>query len=114
MIASVINIPERKRSIIVIVIEPDNLERMSKGDPATLESRSLGGIMPRIDFPENYAVLVAYELDEVELYKKARAGELLGYLERGRRFIKGLDGAENSCKISGSPGDSNWLTAGDE
>ena len=82
MIASVINIPERKRSIIVIVIEPDNLERMSKGDPATLESRSLGGIMPRIRFSRELCrAPSAYELDEVELYKRPGLASCLGYLE---------------------------------
>jgi hypothetical protein len=107
MIASVINDPELKRTVIVVVIEPENLERMSKGDPATLETKSLGGILPNIDYPENYSVLVAFETDEAELYKKARGdrAEFLRYLERGRRFIKGQDGTENAFKIPG-PGSS--------
>ena len=83
MIAAVINDPKLKRTVIVVVIEADNMQRMKKGDPATLEHRNRGGILPTIDYPENYAVLVAYEEDEVELYKKAKTGELLQYLERG-------------------------------
>ena len=102
MIATVINDPQLKRTIIIVIIEPDNLIRMGRGDPATLESKNQGGILANIDYPQNYAVLVAYELDEVELYKKVRgnAGEFLRYLERGRQFIKGLDGKENCFTIT--------------
>lgn len=101
MIAAVINDPGRKRTVIVVVIEPENLERMSKGDPASLETKSMGGILPPIDYPNNYGILVAYEQDEVELYKKARENplELLRYLERGRKFIRGLDGTENAISL---------------
>jgi len=100
MIAAVMNFTDQERTVIVVVIEPENLQRMSTGDPATLETESLGGILPPVLYPNNYAVLIAYEQDEVELYKKARENPvaLLQYLERGRRFLPG-DGTENAFKV---------------
>jgi hypothetical protein len=110
MIASVINDPREKQTVILLIIEPENLERMSKGDPATLESVAMGGVLPNVEYPENYGVIVAYETDSLELYKKTRGGdlgELLRYLNRGRRFIQGVDGTGNAFKIPrpGSPGE---------
>ena len=104
MIAAVMNFHDLKRSVIVVVIEADNLQRMKKGDPATLETHSLGGVLPDILYPTNYGVLVAYEEDEVELYKMARTGDgadLLRYLERGRKFLRHIDGTDKAFTIPG-------------
>ena len=91
-----------QRSILVIVIEPDNLERMKTGDPATLEAISQGGMLQAPTFPQAFGVLVAYEQDDAELYRKAKGNplEMLRWLERGRKFIKGVDGKENAFVIN--------------
>jgi hypothetical protein len=101
MIAAMLNIKEMQTSILVVVIEPENLERMKTGDPATLESLSKGGILAPPLFPLNFSTLIAYEPDTTELYIKAQgpALEFLQWLERGRVFIKGKDGVENTRVI---------------
>lgn len=101
MITSMLNIHELKTSVLIVVIEPENLERMKKGDPATLESISQGGILPPPLYPLNLGTLIAYETDTAELYIKAQGNTLdfLRWLERGRVFIKGKDGTENSRVI---------------
>jgi hypothetical protein len=104
MIAAMMNVPETRDSILVVVIEKENLNRMSTGDPATLESLSKGGILPPPMFPLNLSMLVAYEEDETELYIKAQGDKIkfLQWLERGRKFIKGKDGVENTLQITPS------------
>lgn len=107
MIAAVMNFTDLKRTVIVVVIEPENMDRMRQADPITLETQSLGGVLPDIQYPTNYGILIAYEpVDEVELYKRARlgGGELLSYLERGRKFLRHVDGPEHSFKIPQQPG----------
>jgi hypothetical protein len=101
MIAAMVNIKETFQSILIVVIEPDNLERMKTGDPATLEAITKGGILPPPMFPLNFSTLVAYEPDTAELYIKAQGDtlEFLRWLERGRVFIKGKDGIENTKVI---------------
>jgi len=101
MIAAMMNVPETRDSILVVVIEKDNLDRMRTGDPATLESISKGGILPPPIYPLNLSMLVAYEEDETELYIKAQGDKLkfLEWLQRGWKFIKGKDGIENTRSI---------------
>lgn len=101
MIAAMLNIKEMQASILVVVVEPENLERMKTGDPCTLESISQGGILAPPLFPLNLSTLIAYEPDTAELYIKAQGPplEFLQYLERGRRFIPGKDGTENAKVI---------------
>lgn len=101
MIVAMLNIDKLQESILVVVIEKDNLDRMRKADPFSLESASRGGIMPAIKYPNKFSMLMAYEEDEVELYKIAGSpdkGDLLRYLERGRKFIQGIDGKEHAFK----------------
>lgn len=107
MIAAMVNIPELRKSVLVVVIEPDNLERMKTGDPATLESISQGGIMAPPLYPLNLSTLVAYEPDTAELYIKAQcpALDFLRWLERGRQWIPGKDGSENSKLLRSERGD---------
>lgn len=108
MIITAVDLPNPDRTILVIVIEKDNLDRMKVADPITLESRSMGGhVMPKIRHPENLSLLVAYEEDEVELYKLARAGDLLGllrYVERGRMWKPEVDGKENIVALHKAEG----------
>ena len=110
MIAAMVNIRERMQSVLIVVIEKDNLDRMRTGDPATLESLQSGGVLVPPMFPLNLSMLIFYEEDDVELYTKAQGDPLeflrwlergrkfmfLRWLERGRKFIKGLDGKENT------------------
>jgi hypothetical protein len=74
---------------------------MKNADPATLESISQGGILRPPVYPLNLSTIIAYEADEIELYTKAKGDVLvfLRYLERGRRFIEGLDGVENTITL---------------
>lgn len=101
MVAAMLNLSETRQSILIVVIEKDNLDRMRTGDPVTLESISQGGILPPPLFPLNLSTLIAYEEDDAELYIKAQGDtlEFLRWLERGRKFIKGLDGSENSFTL---------------
>jgi hypothetical protein len=99
MIICSIDLPSPDRTVLVIVMEKDNLDRMRRADPITLESRSMGGhVMPKIRHPENLSLLIAYEEDDVALYRLARSGDMLGllhYLERGRTWKPEVDGKEN-------------------
>jgi hypothetical protein len=97
-----VNMLAEARSVLVVVIEADNLERMKKADPITLESFLQGGGLKPPMFPLNMSVLIAYEDDQPKLYELAREGHtpegtkaLFDYLERGRVFIEGKDGLEN-------------------
>lgn len=98
MITAMMNLPSMQESVLVIVIERDNLERMKTGDPATLESIHKGGVLIPPQYPQRFSVLVAYEEDDAELYRRVKGdlGELMVWLERGRKFIEGLDGKENA------------------
>lgn len=108
MIAAMLNIPETATSVLVVVIEPENLERMKTGDPATLESVSQGGILMPPKFPLRLSTLIAYESDTAELYIKAQGDplEFLRWLERGRVWVEGKDGVENSRVIRRGRNDS--------
>jgi hypothetical protein len=100
MLATMLNIPELQQSILVLVLEQENLDRMAKADPVTLESPRLGGVCPQPLFP--LRVLVAAETDQEPLYRLAKQGdtaELLTWLQRGSTFIKGKDGAEHTRKL---------------
>lgn len=101
MVMAMINIKALRRSILVIVLEKDNLDRMAKGDPVTVESTLRGGLMTPPMFPMDYSVLISTELDQAELYKRAKGNgaEFLDWLERGRVFIKGVDGTENASRL---------------
>ena len=102
MIASMMDFDRTEESILVIVIERDNLERMEKADPITLESVQRGGVMPVPKYPQAFSLLIGYEKDDAELYRRVRGGsaiDLLRWLERGRVFIESIDGKANAFKI---------------
>jgi hypothetical protein len=98
-----VNLVGEARSVLLVVIEKDNFERMQKADPVTLESLREGGMLPPPMFPLNMSMLVAYEEDREKLYALAKAANdsdkgvkaFMEYLERGRTFIAGVDGVEN-------------------
>jgi hypothetical protein len=102
MVYTMLNIDTTKESVIIVVIEKDNLRRMREADPASLESVNRGGVMEVPKYPQALSLLIAYENDDDELYKRVRAGDmmdLLRWLERGRKFIQGEDGKENAFTI---------------
>lgn len=107
MIAAMLDLKDE--SILLIVIERDNLERIRNADPISLESKNRGGMMPVPKHPEAFSLLIAYEDDQVELYRRVREGsasDLLRWLERGRKFIPGVDGIGFTIKkgiIYGNP-----------
>lgn len=105
MIVAMLNITELQQSILIVVIERDNLDRMRKADPVTLESIPKGGILKPPLYPLNFSTLIAYEPDAEELKAKAtgNALEFLQWLERGRVFIQGKDGSENARALRGEP-----------
>jgi hypothetical protein len=103
MIMSMVNLELELRSVLLVIIEKDNLERMQKADPVTLESFARGGGLQYPAFPRNLSVLIAYEEDQPKLYELAKAANkdaegvmaLFKYLERGREFIEGKDGMKH-------------------
>jgi hypothetical protein len=100
MISTHLDFPTEKRSVMILIIEKPNLDRMRQADPITLESKSHGGnIMPKVMFPEALSLLIAYEEDDVELYKVCKennALKLLKYLGRGRKWDPATDGQVSS------------------
>jgi hypothetical protein len=91
MIALILNDAAKQRSVLVVVIEQDNLERMKTADPITLLSRKQGGILPAIIYPDNFECLIAYELESGELYSLIDQGDsaaLIEWLARGYRYKK--------------------------
>ena len=75
--------------LLVIVIEVDNLERMIKSDPITLESGVLDGFLPTLESPNRMRLIIAYESDSKKLYEIIRTGNIetiLDHLTRGYKF----------------------------
>jgi hypothetical protein len=107
MIKAQLDIHSMKRSILMVVIEPDNLARMMKADPITLEPDREGGVMSPVTYPDNFTVLIAYE-DDTKLYTLARSGDLvamLQYLERGRKWVESEDGPKNTVVLHKADGE---------
>jgi hypothetical protein len=106
MICAMINIDEVSRSVLLVVIEKENLDRMKRADPITLESIPSGGILGRPKYPNDFNLLVAYEEESAELYKLVQTGsgaDLLRYLERGRVFDPNTDGKHHTVKLNKEP-----------
>lgn len=103
MMTTLVNNDERQESYLIVVLQPDNLERMKKSDPVTLETVATGGILPTARYPDKLMMLVAYEEDEVGLYKAAQTGnfaDLLQFLRRGYKFNRDVDGTHRAFKIN--------------
>jgi hypothetical protein len=85
---------KHKKSALIIVIEPDNLERMKNGDPITLNPKDVGGFLEPIKYPENFGVFLSFEADPGRCYElQSKPQELLQYLMRGWKF-NALDGTK--------------------
>ena len=108
MIMAMVDLPAERRSVLIIVIEADNLERMKKADPISLESALQGGLLRPPAYPLDFSTLIAYEEDREKLYTMAKAAktphgvsELFKWLERGRVFDpKQGDGVENARRLA--------------
>jgi len=84
------------QTLIVVVIEKENLERMKQADPITLHSIEQGGTID-ILHPNNYEIVLAYEEDSTILMAMAQRGDVRGmlrYLSRGFNHIEGVDGVK--------------------
>jgi hypothetical protein len=102
MIATMLDIDKTKESILLVVIEQDNLVRMENADPVSLESIKRGGMLPAPKYPGDLSILIAYEKDDAELYRRVREEsvvDLLYWLERGRVYIEGVDGKNRGFTI---------------
>jgi hypothetical protein len=93
---------EKRRTVLAVVIETDNLERMKAADPITIESDSRGGLMPHLPYPDNTSLLIAFESDTAPILELARKQNVIGlfqYLERGFQFKQDIDGRHRSIHI---------------
>lgn len=101
MIAAMVNIKEERRSLLLVVLEKDNLDRMARADAVTLESIAAGGALQPPMYPFNLSLLIATELNHEELVQRAKGdtGEFIRWLERGRQFIEGVDGVVHTHVI---------------
>jgi hypothetical protein len=102
MICAMLNVDFKQQSILFIVIEKENLDRMKKADPITLESVKSGGVLGQPKYPKDFSMLIAYEEECAEIYNLAKRGdafEILRFLERGRVFDPATDGAKNVIKL---------------
>lgn len=77
--------------VLVIIIEKENLDRMRKADPFDIKLRT----MPTVrDSPSirDMDIVIAYEEDLnllIDFQKRQALGELIAWLERGRKIEKG-------------------------
>jgi hypothetical protein len=104
MILFHLNISAAQRTVLCIVLEKDNLDRMRAGDPVTLESCNGGGLLPVPRYPEHLSILVAYLEDSTEFYEIARKNpgnpmSLLSYLEKKRQWRPEVDGTEKATNL---------------
>jgi hypothetical protein len=78
----------------IVMVQPDNLERMKQSDPVTLQNFA-GGLLRRITYPNCVRLIVAFEEHIKPLEALAKAHDIDGlikYVERGYDFKPMLDG----------------------
>lgn len=79
---------------VVIVIEQDNMDRMVKADPITLETKTLGGFLPSVEQPDKLQIVIAFEPASEALYEVMRTNDwvaIWNYLHRGYEYTD-IDG----------------------
>lgn len=79
---------------IVVVIEQNNMDRMVKSDPITLETQALGGFLPSVMQPDQLQIVIAYEPASEALYEVMRTDDMDAvwkYLYRGYEYTE-VDG----------------------
>ena len=103
MMVTMVDNDESKETYLVLVLQPDNLKRMRRSDPVTIETTLTGGVLPVAKYPDRLMMLVAYEEDEVELYKIAQSGDfgaMLTFLRRGYKFDRDIDGTHRAFSLT--------------
>jgi len=83
----------RGRSLVLLMIlERDNVERLSAADPFDLQLADWGAHVPLDRTLAELDIVIAYEADLAPLVEFQRRQDLDGlirYLERGRRILPG-------------------------
>lgn len=102
MIFIPVNSPTIRQSLLIVVLEKNNVERMQAADPLTIECKVAGGLMPTIEYPDQLNLMIAYE-DRVdwigELAEKGDLGEIIRRLNRGFKYVEGEDGIEHTTRL---------------
>lgn len=83
------------KSLLVVIIEPENLDRMKQGDPITLNTAE-GGFIKGLN-PNNTELVIAYTDDPAPLYEMAKKSDLKGilaHISKGYKFHPGVDGVK--------------------
>lgn len=109
MIFIPINDEKREKTLVMLIIEKNNLERMKAGDPITIESVSDGGVLlKKVKYPGNMSWMIAYSEDDRVLYRLARNGDLAGiatHIQRNRKWVPEEDGRNNIVSLHHQGGD---------
>lgn len=80
-------------TIIIIILERENLARMKAADPVTLEPVQYGGVLQKIGHPHSVRIVIAYEDPADSVYEIARTGDgqrLFEYVMRGYKYVTDL------------------------
>lgn len=103
MYLTVLDIDAEHRSVIVVVMSKENMDRMRNADPITLISTMEGGWMPVLKYCQ-ISFILAYEedwktLEKVVTAAGATSSALLRYLRRGYQFSEALGDGKTGWKI---------------
>lgn len=80
-------------SYLIVIIQPNNLERMKQGDPITLNPSYMGGVLRPARYPTELRVCIGYEHDAAkvrEFTDRNDTAGLLEYVQRGYQFDPAL------------------------
>lgn len=83
MILLPIETPDHKNDAVIVILRPDNLERMKEGDPAEISLRQSSKTLL------NPTLLICYEEEMPQLSQLIHSGDLkaiVKYLQRGWKF----------------------------
>src|ERR1017187_2879932 len=87
MILIQLNDDKTKRSMLVLVLETDNFERMKQADPITLMPKADGGFIHPIKYPDGFSFVVAFEENSGACYALQNDPQaLIQHLNRGYKF----------------------------
>ena len=101
MIVTMLESEESERSLLVIVLNKRNIERMMLADPVTLDSVKRGGALTPPTYSK-FSLLIACEEDEqtlIELVQTKGTRALLQHLQRGYVFEEGVDGNDQIIRV---------------
>ena len=97
-------------SLMIFVLQDENIERLKIADPITMESTTLGGFLPPAMFPNHLRIMIAYESDMKKITEMASkpdgVKQLIDYLNRGYEYVPGVDGVmtvTNTTTVSEGP-----------